>query len=341
MSSALNSVSALESSSNSPSNTSLGSSAAVPPPVPPPLANNPPNVEHDPLDVDLHRLIMQARIANRLRAIKGTLPPSIVPQQTLPNLRLLAFHPQEVVLRDPPVATEIASGDTEVAVENLDSACHTQPYTSKSLQWIRPNPKRRAKQATEKAEEVKNLKLVQELIEWWKGARAELRTPKCLSAEMEGEELVPDWAISKRNSILKMHVGQDSWELYRAFLLPRDQATLVPSSHTRIEEHHAHVLTQAMAFGHHLSLKCSYWRKEKFASDAKLVEALKKFEEGNSSRVAAEERVKQLEAQLEDLTFRSHIKVDTARTVALEAGRKEGFSAGHEAGKEEGLSAWP
>ncbi|KAK4422960.1 hypothetical protein Salat_1878600 [Sesamum alatum] len=92
-----------------------------------------------------------------------------------------------------------------------------------------------------------------------------------------------------------------------------------------------------MAFGHHLSLRCSYLRKEKITSDEKLSEAQKQLEESNKLRTAAEDRVKQLEAQLEDLTLRSRIEVDTARTVALEAGLKEGFYAGCLAGKTEGL----
>ncbi|KAK4412859.1 hypothetical protein Salat_2933100 [Sesamum alatum] len=134
-----------------------------------------------------------------------------------------------------------------------------------------------------------------------------------------------------------MHVGQDSWKLYKACLLAPDQATLVPTAHTRSEEHHAHVLTQAIAFGHHLSLRCSFLRQEKITSDAKLFVLQKQLEENDKLRAAAEERVKQLEAQLEDLTLRSHIEVDTARTVALEVGRKEGFSTGCLAGKTEGL----
>ncbi|KAK4421977.1 hypothetical protein Salat_2148400 [Sesamum alatum] len=143
---------------------------------------------------------------------------------------------------------------------------------------------------------------------------------------MEGENLVQDWAISVQSFVLKTYVDQDSWELYKACLFPRDQATLVPTAHTQIEEYHAHVLTQAMAFGHHLSLRCSYLRKEKITSDEKLSKAQKQLEESNKLRTVAEERVKQLEAQLEDLTLQSRIEVDTARTVALEAGKKEGFS---------------
>ncbi|KAK4423724.1 hypothetical protein Salat_1955300 [Sesamum alatum] len=40
---------------------------------------------------------------------------------------------------------------------------------------------------------------------------------------------------------------------------------------------------------------------------------------------------------MEDLTLRSCIEVDTARTIALEVGKNEGFSAGCLTGKTEGL----
>ncbi|KAK4425315.1 hypothetical protein Salat_1725500 [Sesamum alatum] len=92
-----------------------------------------------------------------------------------------------------------------------------------------------------------------------------------------------------------------------------------------------------MAFRHHLSLRCSYLRKEKITSDEKLSEAQKQLEGSKKLRTAAEERAKQLEAQVEDLTLRSRIEVEIARTVALEAGKKEGFSAGCLASKTEGL----
>ncbi|KAK4426896.1 hypothetical protein Salat_1458400 [Sesamum alatum] len=200
-------------------------------------------------------------------------------------------------------AIEIPSEDTEVAGEEVDSAARTQPYTTKSPtqkakskgKEVAEGPskprkrkrkhkgsqssksskrsksrsdKRKAKQAADKAKEAENLKLVAELTEWWKGARTELRTPKC--------------------------------------------ATLVPTAHTQIEEHHAH----AMAFGHHLSLRCSYLRTEKITSDEKLSKAQKQLEESHKLRAAAEERVKQLEAQLDELSFRSRIEIDTGRTVA-------------------------
>ncbi|KAK4421828.1 hypothetical protein Salat_2133400 [Sesamum alatum] len=96
----------------------------------------------------------------------------------------------------------------------------------------------------DKAEEVENLQLIRELTEWWKGAHEELRTSKCVSVEMEGDKLVPNWVISEQSSVLKTH---------------------------------------AMGFGHHLNLKCTYWRREKFLSDTKLVDALKKLEESREA----------------------------------------------------------
>ncbi|KAK4434780.1 hypothetical protein Salat_0640900 [Sesamum alatum] len=318
---------------------------------------------------------MQACIANRLRAKKGTLPPNVAPL-TDSSLQGASSAPRgrssghlgdsSTPLEPAPAISSAAPASGEV-----ESAAHTQPYASKSPaektkskgKEVAEGPsepkkrkrkhkgshssisskrskshseKRRAKQAANKEEE-KHLKLVAELTECWKGNRAKLRTPKCVSAEMEGEKLVPDWAISAQSSVLKTHVGQDSWELYKAYLLARDQAALVPTAHTRIEEHHAHVLTQAMAFGHHLSLRSSFLRQEKITSDAKLSEVQKQLEESDKLPAAAEERVKQLETQLEDLILRSRIEVETARTVALDAGKKEGFSTGCLAGKTEGL----
>ncbi|KAK4428408.1 hypothetical protein Salat_1140400 [Sesamum alatum] len=149
---------------------------------------------------------------------------------------------------------------------------------------------------------------------------------------MEGEKLIPDWAISSQSLVLKSLLGQDYWELYRCFLLPHDQAVLVPTAHTRAEEHHAHALTQAMAFGHNLSLKCTYWGKEKFSADTKLAQS-------EASRLVAEEKIKQLETKLEDQAFRSQVKLKTAMAVAMESGKTESFTVGRAAGKEGGLIA--
>ncbi|KAK4426303.1 hypothetical protein Salat_1398800 [Sesamum alatum] len=195
---------------------------------------------------------MKACIANKLRAKKGTLPPNVAPlidssfqgassaprgrssgnlgDSSAPLEPAPAISPVAPASIVPPI--EIPSEDTEVAGEEVQSTAYTKPYTAKSLaEKAKSKAKRKAKQATDKEEEGKHLKLVAELTECWKGTRAELRTPKCVSAEMEGEKLVPDWAISAQSSVLKTHVGQDSWELYKACLLAQDQATLVPTAH--------------------------------------------------------------------------------------------------------------
>ncbi|KAK4437424.1 hypothetical protein Salat_0076300 [Sesamum alatum] len=209
-------------------------------------------------------------------------------------------------------AVEVAG--EEVEGDKMESAARTQPYTPKSRsgdkdrkgKGIAEGPselkgrkrkhhskgsgsqRRKAKEAADKAEkqvaadkaeEEENLTLVRELTEWWKETRKELRTPTCKSAKIEGEKLLPDWAISNQSSMLKTYVGQDSWELYKSCVLRRDQALLAAYAHTRVKEHHAHALTQALAFGHNLSLKCTYWRRKKLSSDAKMAELRKKLEE--------------------------------------------------------------
>ncbi|KAK4426895.1 hypothetical protein Salat_1458300 [Sesamum alatum] len=98
-----------------------------------------------------------------------------------------------------------------------------------------------------------------------------------------------------------------------------------PSTHTRVEEHHAHALNQAMAFGHHLSLKCTYLQREKISSDANLADLHKKFDESETSCFATEDKIKQLKAKLEDQSFRSQVELETTKTVALKTGKAEGF----------------
>ncbi|KAK4419823.1 hypothetical protein Salat_2395200 [Sesamum alatum] len=238
---------------------------------------------------------MQARIANRLRAKKGTLPPNVAPlidfsnqgASSVPKGRSSGNLGDSSVPIEPTLAISPVPSPVRATTASRFLVRKPRPQVRKWIQMLalnltppnplprkliqrgrRPlrvlaNPRSKGKAGCGKAEEAENLKLVAELTEWWKGARTELRPPKCVSVGMEGEKLVPDWAISAQSS--------------------------------------------------------------------------KQLEESNKLRTAAEERAKQLEAQLEDLTLRSRIEVNTARTVALEAGKKESFSAGCLAGKTEGL----
>ncbi|KAK4407808.1 hypothetical protein Sango_0361800 [Sesamum angolense] len=79
---------------------------------------------------------------------------------------------------------------------------------------------------------------------------------------------------------------------------------------------------QAKEYGHHLSLKATYWRREKLASDKLIAGAQEKL-------CSAEEKIKLLEEQV----GRSQAKLTQAKEVALEAGRVDGFSVGHSAVK--------
>ncbi|KAK4429036.1 hypothetical protein Salat_1203600 [Sesamum alatum] len=75
-------------------------------------------------------------------------------------------------------------------------------------------------------------------------AREDFKTSSSWVAEMDGEKLNPDWAIFARSSVLRTLVSQDSFELYKTCCLDRDQGLLAQTSHTRVEEHLAHVLMQ-------------------------------------------------------------------------------------------------
>ncbi|KAK4420016.1 hypothetical protein Salat_2414500 [Sesamum alatum] len=127
-----------------------------------------------------------------------------------------------------------------------------------------------AVQPKDAAEDEENTKHLKDLVAWWKQAREELKTPSNKVAEMEGDKLNPDWAISARSSMLRTHVGQDSFKLYKACCLERDQVLLAQTANTRVEEHLAHVLMQASTFGHNLSLKCLMFRYDKAGAEQKI-----------------------------------------------------------------------
>ncbi|KAK4424766.1 hypothetical protein Salat_1670200 [Sesamum alatum] len=137
---------------------------------------------------------------------------------------------------------------------------------------------------------------------WWKANREEQRTSSQV-AEMVGEKRVPNWAISNPSSTLRLHVGQDSWELFKEILCDRDQALLGRQSHTNVKEHFAHCMMQACAFGHNLSLTCSGFRKDKKAlvsSNTNLlaeVEALKT--QLSQMKTSSDTKIADLEAQLQ------------------------------------------
>ncbi|KAK4435334.1 hypothetical protein Salat_0696800 [Sesamum alatum] len=120
------------------------------------------------------------------------------------------------------VAGELAAN--EVAVEAVADAGpskkrrrkhkkHRSKGSSKSSKRSQSRSERRA--AKDAAEEKENTQHLNEMVFWWKQAREELRAPCSRTAEMVGDKLHPDWAISARSSVLRSLVDQDSWELYK------------------------------------------------------------------------------------------------------------------------------
>ncbi|KAL2230671.1 UNVERIFIED_CONTAM: hypothetical protein Sindi_1661500 [Sesamum indicum] len=150
----------------------------------------------------------------------------------------------------------------------------------------------------------------------WRKAREDLRSPYHRVAELEGNMWVPDWKISPSSTVFKTLSGQDSWELYDASCLPRDQAALLQTTFTRLEEHCAHSLIQPANFVRGLSLKCSGFRQ---------------------NQLAAEHRSRDLRIQLLGIASRER-EWDNQRSAmevakARDDGEKVGFDVGHAAGK--------
>ncbi|KAL2226078.1 UNVERIFIED_CONTAM: hypothetical protein Sindi_1966500 [Sesamum indicum] len=295
-------------------------------------------------------VVMDARIARMVRAkrAKRAVPPSDS-QHTLSAPSEDASRSHGVRSLSPSGATpvEVASGDNDPTPEHLprDSEEPSDPEPlirrkSKGKQVAsesskrkrsspRPNPSSQKKSKADSSAESENLKVVDELTAWWRETQKDLQSPSYSPAAMEGERLIPNWAISGQSSVLKTHVGKDSWELYKSTILPRDQALLAPMSYIRVEQNFAHSFSQVSAFGHHLSLKCSYWRHEKMVADKLLEEKSSKLATCEKEKVELESQKSELEAQLRELRQKVASSVESAKA--------EGFSAGRVAGREEYL----
>ncbi|KAL2226178.1 UNVERIFIED_CONTAM: hypothetical protein Sindi_1976500 [Sesamum indicum] len=159
--------------------------------------------------------------------------------------------------------------------------------------------------------EEENLTVASELTAWWKDAHVELLSPTYKRAEIGGERPILDWTISSQSTMLKTHVGQDSWELYKSTILPRDQALFSPMSHIRVEQNFAHSLSQMVA-------------------DQLLEEEKSKLATREEEKAEHKVQKADLEAQLREL--RSKI------AATAESAKAEGFSAGRVAGREEYLT---
>ncbi|KAK4421715.1 hypothetical protein Salat_2122100 [Sesamum alatum] len=194
------------------------------------------------------------------------------------------------------VAIEIASSGSKDSSGDVEGAPAAGPSKSKKRKRKSKRPskgkssskssKRSSKRAERRAakdaaEEEENTRQFKDQVTWWKQAREDLKTPSSRVAEMEGEKLNPDWAISSRSSVLRTLVGQDSFELYKTCCLDRDQVLLAQTAHTRVEEHLAHVLMQSLE-----SAKASEKKAldAKVAADAQVADAL---EQGRSDGFSA------------------------------------------------------
>ncbi|KAK4441785.1 hypothetical protein Salat_0513400 [Sesamum alatum] len=146
--------------------------------------------------------------------------------------------------------------------------------------------------------------------------RDELKTPSSKAAEMEGE---------------------DSFELFKACCLERDQVLLAQTAHTGVEEYLAHVLMQ-----------CSMFRHEKVVAEQKIRDVQQDFDhaqakekEAPKTKAAADARVAELESKVANLEAQLSATIEKNRKKVahvLESGRTEGFSTNLLAGKTEGVS---
>ncbi|KAL2248306.1 UNVERIFIED_CONTAM: hypothetical protein Sindi_2682900 [Sesamum indicum] len=200
-----------------------------------------------------------------------------------------------------------------------NTRARTQPLVASSSVSAAPGDRR-------------GLEMLSDISECWRKAREDLRAPNHPMAARVGEKFVPDWNVSPNSSVLGSHSGQESWELYNATCLPFDQAALIQSPFTRLEEHAAHSLIQTANFVRSISLKCAGFRRNQLASEranadmrTKLGEVTARAESSETQRAILESRVKELEE-----------KMASEISKATELGREAGFAAGRSAGKVEG-----
>ncbi|KAL2237389.1 UNVERIFIED_CONTAM: hypothetical protein Sindi_0930600 [Sesamum indicum] len=212
----------------------------------------------------------------------------------------------------------------------VDQVEPTEPTESRSDPSSRSTKQGRleAKLAADRVTEPENRKKFATFQAAWQRTRDE-RPSSAQRAKMYGEKWIPNWKISKNNSVLQTFAGQDSWEVDKAACLERDQVILAQTSLTSLEEHFAHNMTQAMAFAHHISLQGSMWRHDKILLEAKTVEMEKKILEEQelieSLRAESQEKrelaskLKISERELEE----TKLSALADRAAALEAGREQ------------------
>ncbi|KAL2249893.1 UNVERIFIED_CONTAM: hypothetical protein Sindi_2463000 [Sesamum indicum] len=272
-----------------------------------------------PVKGSLESTIMLARIANKSRAKNGTLPPSVD--------RELARYAALQKGKGKENETTVPSYAIPDAPER-PSAPTEQPSTLSRLE---------AKLAADRAAEPVSRQKFLTSQEVWQHTRDE-RSPPLRVAEMSGEKWVPDWKISKNSSILRTLAGQDSWEIYKAACLERDQIILAQTSHTSIEEHLAHNIAQVMVFSHNLSLQCSVWRHEKIAVDARALDHEMKILEQQTLIESLQSEMRSM-AELTSELEATKQALEELRSTAYND-RKAAFESGREQGQYEGQAQY-
>ncbi|KAL2239934.1 UNVERIFIED_CONTAM: hypothetical protein Sindi_0634600 [Sesamum indicum] len=177
-----------------------------------------------------------------------------------------------------------------------------------------------------------NYELLQEVQGWWREARKELKCDHHKTEKLQGERFVPKWNISAESTVLYGEAGQASWEIYSKTQLPRDQASIMTTSHTRVEEHLAHTLMQASALSHNMALKCTSHRRDHLTAVKKLEDLRRQFAEKESGEKALVAENESLKGQLAELSA----ELENVKGKAFSDGRREGVLAGREEGMEEG-----
>ncbi|KAL2249946.1 UNVERIFIED_CONTAM: hypothetical protein Sindi_2468300 [Sesamum indicum] len=324
-----------------------------------------------PIKSSLETEVMLARLANKARAKKGTLPPSVDRElkeaaaaakakpktraaTPTPSPRATASEPQSTPTttrdRTPDEQVEVVEISEEPSLkrkrgkESIPRPEPTQLTESQSDPSSRSTKQGRleAKLAADRVAEPENKRKLAALEESWQKMRDE-RPASARRAEMSGEKWLPDWNISKNSSVLRTFAGQDSWEVYKAACLERDQVILAQTSLASLEEHFAHNIAQAMAFAHHITLQGSMWRHDKIQIEGKAVEMERKILElqtvVESLRAEKGELVSKLgisERELEETKRTAH----TDRVAAFESGREEGLAEGRDRGMAEGKASF-
>ncbi|KAL2237752.1 UNVERIFIED_CONTAM: hypothetical protein Sindi_0966900 [Sesamum indicum] len=217
---------------------------------------------------------MLARIANKTRAKKGTLSPSVdrelkrasaaakgkskewaptpTPSSTDATASEQPSTPIEARDRIPDEQVEVVeiSEDRGLRRKRGREAVIPKAETVESTESRSDPSSRSAKQgrleaklAADRVAEPESRKKFANCQEAWQQTR-DKRPSSARRAEISGEKWIPDWKISKNSSVLQTFAGQDSWEVYKAACLERDQVILAQTSLTSLEEHFVHNMTQ-------------------------------------------------------------------------------------------------